>query len=178
MILSQRQAFVEALTTQKELWRLMVIVQWPEEMKIEAYANSKFIFQSFYEEERPIQTIFEGEKLEAPNRISQSYDKDCGLSLTQSLEATEQKSEDYLEYMNIILKRRESCWKIFDCLISFPSIAVVTLQTGTWLELLGIVSGFSKFTSLLSSRVAAANILSCLLLNADVGSSSGMIPAT
>ncbi|KAI2510862.1 protein of unknown function (DUF4339) [Fragilaria crotonensis] len=60
-------------------------------------------------------------------------------------------------------------WALLEALSSSPSIASQLVQSSGWLELLGIVAGYSRFTKTWSSRHGAAKALSRLLWDPSTG---------
>lgn len=64
-------------------------------------------------------------------------------------------------------------WLILETLASTPSVAKALVNSSAWLELLGIISGYFKFTNLLSGRQGAAKTLSRLLWDPNSNSIAG-----
>lgn len=64
-----------------------------------------------------------------------------------------------------------------ESLSSTPSIATKLVETSFWLELLGILVGYAKFTKMWAARVGAAKTLSRLLWDPQTGPSACKWPA-
>jgi len=69
---------------------------------------------------------------------------------------------------NDILKKHRG-WGFFESLSSSPSISKKILESSAWLELLGILVGYSEFTKVWTARSGAAKILSRLLWDPQTG---------
>lgn len=65
--------------------------------------------------------------------------------------------------------RRRRTWSLLDSLVSSPSVAMQVVHSSAWLELLGIVAGYSKFTKSLIARHGAAKTLSGLCWDTSTG---------
>lgn len=64
-------------------------------------------------------------------------------------------------------------WAVLEGLSSSPSIVNYILSTSSWVELLGVLVGYSKFTKSWSARTGAAKALSRLLWDPNLGSLAG-----
>ena len=64
-------------------------------------------------------------------------------------------------------------WAVLEGLSSSPSIVNCILSTSNWVELLGVLVGYSKFTKSWSARTGAAKTLSRLLWDPNLGSFAG-----
>ena len=64
-------------------------------------------------------------------------------------------------------------WSILESLVSSPSVSTSILKSSAWLELLGIVVGYSKFTTNLVARRGSAKALSRLLWDPTSSSITG-----
>lgn len=65
--------------------------------------------------------------------------------------------------------RLQRNWAMLDSLSVSPFVASKLVRTTGWLELLGVVAGYSKFTKALASRQGAARTLSRLLWDTAAG---------
>jgi hypothetical protein len=65
-------------------------------------------------------------------------------------------------------------WSVLEAISSSPSIAACILATTSWVELLGVLVGYSEFTKLWAARIGAAKTLSRLLWDPKLGSLAGM----
>lgn len=79
-----------------------------------------------------------------------------------------------LQGENDILKKHRG-WGFFESLSSSPSIAKKILESSAWLELLGILVGYSEFTKVWTARSGAAKILSRLLWDPQTGQTLGRL---
>lgn len=70
-------------------------------------------------------------------------------------------------------RRQERGWSILESLSSSPSVASKLVQSSGWLELLGILAGYSEFSKKWVARCGAARILSRLLWDPQTGSLTG-----
>ena len=71
------------------------------------------------------------------------------------------------------LLKKERGWTFFESLSSSPSIAQKILESSAWLELLGILVGYSEFTKVWIARTGAAKTLSRLLWDPKTGQTLG-----
>lgn len=67
-------------------------------------------------------------------------------------------------------KRKARGWHVLESLTSSPSIASQILSTSAWMELLGVLVGYTAFTKLWTARLGAAKTLSRLLWDPVTGS--------
>jgi len=72
-------------------------------------------------------------------------------------------------------RRKDRAWSILEALSSSPSVADAILSSTGWVELLGVLVGYGKFTKLWTSRVGAGKTLSRLLWDPKTGSVAGTI---
>ena len=72
-----------------------------------------------------------------------------------------------------IIRRKVKGWALMESLSSSPSIATKLIESSCWLELLGILVGYSKFSRMWAARVGAAKTLSRLLWDPQTGPSAG-----
>ena len=72
-------------------------------------------------------------------------------------------------------QRKDRAWPILEALSSSPSMASAILLSANWIELLGVVVGYTKFTKLWTARVGAAKTLSRLLWDPRTGSIAGTL---
>lgn len=70
-------------------------------------------------------------------------------------------------------KRKKVGWSTLEALSSSQAIASQIVSTGIWLELLGVVVGYSQFTKTWSARSGAAKILSKMLWDPSISSVIG-----
>jgi len=78
-------------------------------------------------------------------------------------------SKSIINYMN----RRRRDWDFLDSLAANTSIAQTILRSGIWLELLGIIVGYSNFTKLMVARLGGAKVLYKLLWDPENGAYLG-----
>jgi hypothetical protein len=64
-------------------------------------------------------------------------------------------------------------WTVLEGLSSSPSVVSDLLSTSGWVELLGVLVGYSKFTKRWTSRMGAAKTLSRHLWDPNLGSLAG-----
>ncbi len=72
-------------------------------------------------------------------------------------------------------KRKNLGWMVLEALSSSRAIASQIVSSGVWLELLGVVVGYSRFTKTWSSRVGAAKTLSKMAWDPSAGTIVGTI---
>lgn len=70
-------------------------------------------------------------------------------------------------------QRKMAAWSLMEALSSSVAIATNIVSTSGWLELLGVLIGFAKFTKLWAARFGAAKTLSRLLWDPKLGSLAG-----
>ena len=75
---------------------------------------------------------------------------------------------------NDMLKKQRG-WTFLESLSSSPTIALKVLESSAWLELLGILVGYSEFTKVWIARSGAAKILSRLLWDPKTGQTLGRL---
>ena len=108
--------------------------------------------------------VLEGPQDEAPNenRIkSSSFDK--------RTDQVEQRDSG----IQVIIERQEHGWKILESLASSPSIARLLVKSSGWLQLIGILAGYEKFTKLWVDRKGAAKTLARLLWDPNTSPIAG-----
>lgn len=71
------------------------------------------------------------------------------------------------------LLKQQRGWTFLESLSSSPSIAPKIIESSAWLELLGILVGYSEFTKVWIARSGAAKILSRLLWDPKTGQTLG-----
>jgi hypothetical protein len=69
--------------------------------------------------------------------------------------------------------RKQRGWALLESLSSSPSVAQKIVESSAWLELLGILVGYTEFTKVWIARVGAAKTLSRLLWDPKTGQSIG-----
>uniref|UniRef100_A0A6U9WK67 Uncharacterized protein n=1 Tax=Pseudo-nitzschia australis TaxID=44445 RepID=A0A6U9WK67_9STRA len=67
------------------------------------------------------------------------------------------------------ISKKQRGWNFLESLSSSTSIAPKILESSAWLELLGILVGYSEFTKIWIARIGAAKILSRLLWDPKTG---------
>jgi hypothetical protein len=72
-----------------------------------------------------------------------------------------------------IRQRKARGWSVLEALSSSPSIANLILESSGWIELLGILVGYGKFTKLWTARIGASKTLSRLLWDPQTGAVAG-----
>ena len=78
-----------------------------------------------------------------------------------------------IDNYNDATERTKQGWSVLEGLSSSPSIVNYILSTSGWVELLGVLVGYSKFTKSWSARTGAAKTLSRLLWDPNLGSFAG-----
>ena len=98
------------------------------------------------------------------------------LQLVERPEANESTPDDLrLSNGSHLHQRKDRAWPILEALSSSPSMASAILLSANWIELLGVVVGYTKFTKLWTARVGAAKTLSRLLWDPRTGSIAGTL---
>lgn len=101
------------------------------------------------------------------------------LQLLERLEPNEDgvegtdRSNEAATSLDVSLRKTRG-WSVLEALSSSPSIATCLLSTSGWLELLGVLVGYSEFTRLWDARIGAAKTLSRLLWDPKMASLAGM----
>ena len=72
-----------------------------------------------------------------------------------------------------LAKRQERGWSFLESLASTPSVADCLVSSSAWLELLGIMVGYAKFTKLWAGRLGSAKTLTRLLWDPSTGTTIG-----
>jgi len=116
-ILSPKQDFADAVSTQGALWRLLWVLERSDDPKDTSFIQEKNAYSG-----------------------SQS---------------------DTL--------RKQRGWMLLEALSSSPSVAVKLVESTAWLELLGILVGYSGFTKIWIARMGSAKTLSRLLWDPKTG---------
>lgn len=75
-------------------------------------------------------------------------------------------------------KRKSLGWMILEALSSSRAIAYQIVSSGVWLELLGVVVGYTQFTKTWSARVGAAKTLSKMIWDPSAGTIIGTTSAS
>lgn len=95
-------------------------------------------------------------------------------------DAAEESQEEYSDggkgsdgHVDILRKQRG--WTLLESLSSSPSIALKLVESSAWLELLGILIGYSGFTKIWIARIGAAKTVSRLLWDPKTGPLLGTI---
>lgn len=70
-------------------------------------------------------------------------------------------------------KRKILSWSVLEALSSSPAIALEIVTSSIWLELLGVLVGYSEFSKAWSARSGAAKTLSRLLWDPSTGPAIG-----
>jgi hypothetical protein len=70
-------------------------------------------------------------------------------------------------------KRKILSWSVLEALSSSPVIALQIISSGIWLELLGVLVGYSGFSKSWATRSGAAKTLSRLLWDPATGPKIG-----
>ena len=86
---------------------------------------------------------------------------------TKDLLANDNDNEHQSTFHYMRRRRRE--WDVLEALAANSSIAKTILRSSAWLELLGIIVGYSQFTKLMVARLGAAKVLSKLLWDPENG---------
>jgi hypothetical protein len=73
-----------------------------------------------------------------------------------------------------IIRRKVKGWALMESLSSSPSVATKMIESSCWLELLGILVGYAKFSRMWAARLGAAKTLSRLMWDPQTGPSTGM----
>ena len=84
---------------------------------------------------------------------------------------SDESSRDLPSKDDMLKKQRG--WNFLESLSSSTSIAPKILESSAWLELLGILVGYSEFTKIWIARIGAAKILSRLLWDPKTGQTLG-----
>jgi hypothetical protein len=79
---------------------------------------------------------------------------------------------------NDATERTTRGWAVLEGLSSSPSIVNYILSSSGWVELLGVLVGYSKFTKSWSARTGAAKTLSRLLWDPNLGALAGKCYST
>jgi hypothetical protein len=66
-------------------------------------------------------------------------------------------------------KRKLLSWSVLEALSSDPQVAMQIVASSAWIELLGVLVGYSEFTKVMSARSGAAKTLSRLLWDPATG---------
>lgn len=111
----------------------------------------------------------------SPKKGFADYVAICGPTLRRLLTKLEFDDSESLGESDRIkeenMQRRR--WLILENLASISSVANVFVASSVWLELLGIIAGFFKFTKLHLSRQGAAKVLTRLIWDPSTGTVIG-----
>jgi hypothetical protein len=89
------------------------------------------------------------------------------LERTEKQDETDSESEAKGNRSEMLRKQRG--WMLLESLSSTSSIAGKIVESTAWIELLGILVGYSKFTKVWIARTGAAKTLSRLLWDPKTG---------
>lgn len=81
-----------------------------------------------------------------------------------------EKNETKLSEKEHVSTSHDRVWDILESLSSSPSVGTGLVKSGAWIELLGIIVGYSDFTKAWTARVGAAKVISRLLWTPETGS--------
>lgn len=94
------------------------------------------------------------------------------LERQEAIDADESNNSAHTDDQHII-KRKVKGWALMESLSSTPSVASKLMESSGWLELLGILVGYAKFSKMFAARVGAAKTLSRLLWDPRTGPTTG-----
>ena len=89
-----------------------------------------------------------------------------------SEETADNSKQHHAETQTDILRKQRG-WSLLESLSSTPSIASKLVSSTAWLELLGILVGYSGFTKVWIARMGSAKTLSRLLWDPKTGAVAG-----
>jgi hypothetical protein len=98
----------------------------------------------------------------------------CVLERPGAEEALSDETDD-VSQVDVVTKRRG--WALLEALSSSPAVADKIVESSAWIELLGIMIGYNKFTKIWISRAGAAKALSRLLWDPRTGPVIGKFSA-
>jgi DnaJ family protein C protein 13 len=93
--------------------------------------------------------------------------------LEHSEEEKNEKDDFNAAQSKALADRRHKGWSLLEALSSSPSIASQLIQSTGWMELMGIIAGYSGFSKTWTSRQGAAKALSRLLWDPQTGPIAG-----
>lgn len=88
---------------------------------------------------------------------------------------SDEDTSNTLDKSQAASKRKSRAWGILEALTSSPSIAGQILSTTAWIELLGVLAGYSSFTKLWIARAGASKTFSRLLWDPSTGAQAGTL---
>jgi hypothetical protein len=91
------------------------------------------------------------------------------LSVLERPDDNEGTTRGSSEQMLKATQRKVQGWSVLSALSSSPSIATKLISSSGWLELLGVLAGYSAFTKSWTARTGAAKTLSRLLWDPVTG---------
>lgn len=92
------------------------------------------------------------------------------LSVLERADPDEPSEDKQTSDHQQVTQRKARGWAVLESLTSSPSIAGQLLSTSAWMELLGVLAGYTAFTKVWAARVGAAKTLSRLLWDPKTGS--------
>lgn len=87
----------------------------------------------------------------------------------------EESSDPTVNESQVEMLRKQRGWALLESLSSSPTVADRIVESSAWLELLGILIGYSDFTKVWIARAGAAKTLSRLLWDPKTGSTIGKL---
>jgi hypothetical protein len=100
--------------------------------------------------------------------------KEPNEDVEETIEGVVEISQPEMDDSSFDVRQRQARgWSVLEALSSSPSIANLIFESSGWIELLGILVGYCKFTKLWTARIGAAKTLSRLLWDPQTGSSAG-----
>ena len=142
--MSPKQVFADAVASQNELWRIIRVL----------------------EREHPVPPP--EEEMTSPVEAGDNQDSE-GTRPGVGKDNSDRVSD---EEFNVLEgpSARDRVWEILESLSSSPSIGTDLINSGAWIELLGIIVGYRNFTKVWMARVGAAKLISRLLWAPETGS--------
>ena len=142
-LLSPKQVFADAVASQNELWRIIRVLE--REHPIPPPEEDMTLAVETGEDQDP-----EGTR---PGVGQDSSDR----VLDEEFNVLETPSD------------HDRVWEILESLSSSPSLGARLINSGAWIELLGIMVGYRNFTKAWTARVGAAKLTSRLLWTPETG---------
>ena len=90
------------------------------------------------------------------------------LERADSHETADSNESPSSNHQNDMLRKQRG-WMLLESLSSSPSIAAKMVESSAWIELLGIMVGYSEFTKVWIARTGSAKTLSRLLWDPKTG---------
>lgn len=94
------------------------------------------------------------------------------LRVLEQAEGASEAGEDGAKLQKLAIRQQKG-WALLEALSSSPSVALQLVRSSGWLQLLGIVAGYSKYTKSWASRQGAAKALSRLLWDPQTSQITG-----